>query len=268
MIVFDQWGVRMRKKERSVLKQKQILMIAVAAVGILVLILGIVSWRKSVREKEKIQKGLTYLESLENKDIVEINAKVKKVKKEQNQEYVSENEDEVWSGFEDAMIIGDSRAVGFSYYGFLAEEQVYAEKGALITSIKEYIPQIKAYNPGQVYICFGLNDLQSGQWSEPEDYSKQCAEIIELLNNEIPQCEVYLNSILPTSEEKMESDPVYSSITKYNDSMKQMCEEKGYNFVDNTEMAQSHLDLYEIDGLHLESDFYKYWAMNMLLEVK
>lgn len=256
------------KKRINIQKQRQVLMIFGIGILIIALVVGIVFWRKSVKEREKIQEGIAYLKSLEEKDAAEINAKVKQLKKEQNEAYMEKNEDAVWTGFEDAVIMGDSRAVGFSYYEFMAEEQVYAEKGALITSVKEHIEQVKAFNPGQIYICFGLNDLQSGQWPTSDSYSEQCAEIIELLKEELPQCDVYLNSILPVTEATEASDSIYSSITEYNDSMKQMCEEKGYNYIDNTDMAQEHMDLYETDGLHLQSEFYTYWATNMLLEGK
>ena len=43
-----------------------------------------------------------------------------------------------------------------------------------------------------------------------------------------------------------------------------MAEENGYQFIDNTMVAQEHADLYEADGLHLKKEFYKYWAANML----
>lgn len=256
------------KKRIDIQKQRQILMILGIGILIIVLVVGIVLWRKNVKEREKIQEGINYLKSLEDKDSAEINTKVKKLKKEQNKEYMDKNDEAVWTGFEDAVIMGDSRAVGFSYYNFMSEEQVYAEKGALITSVRDHIDEVKAFNPGQVYICFGLNDLQSGQWPTSDSYSEQCAEIIELLKEELPQCDVYLNSILPVTEATEALDQIYSSIPEYNDSMKQMCEEKGYNYIDNTTMAQEHMDLYETDGLHLQSAFYTYWATNMLLEGK
>lgn len=256
------------KKRVDIQKQRQILMVIGITILIVVLVVGIVFWRKSVKEREKIQEGIAYLKTLEDKNAAEINTKVKKLKKEQNKEYMDKNDEAVWTGFEDAVIMGDSRAVGFSYYNFMSEEQVYAEKGALITSVKDHVEAVKAFNPGQIYICFGLNDLQSGQWPTSDSYSEQCAEIIKLLKEELPQCDVYLNSILPVTEATEEVDTIYSSIPEYNDSMKQMCEEKGYNYIDNTAMAREHMDLYETDGLHLQSAFYTYWATNMLLEGK
>lgn len=256
------------KKRIDIQKQRQVFVLIGIGILIIALVIGIVFWRKSVKEREKIQEGIAYLKTLEDKDAAKINAEVKKIKKEQNKEYMDKNDEAVWTGFEDAVIMGDSRAVGFSYYNFMSEEQVYAEKGALITSVRDRIEEVKAFNPGQIYICFGLNDLQSGQWPTSEQYSEQCAEIIELLKEELPQCDVYLNSILPVTEATETSNPIYSSIPEYNDSMKQMCEEKGYHYIDNTAMAQEHMDLYETDGLHLQSEFYTYWATNMLLEGK
>lgn len=233
---------------------------------VVILVVGIISWRNSVKEKEKIQQGISYLETLEKKDVSEINKKVKAMKAELSLSKALEDENAVWTGFEDAAILGDSRAVGFSYYEFMPSERVLAEKGAIITSVEDSIDELKALNPGLVFICFGLNDLQSNYWPDAESYSSQCAEIIELLTTELPECNVYLNSILPAGEAA--TDPVYDNIDEYNDSMEAMCEEKGYNFIDNTAMAQEHMDLYEADGLHLRRDFYNHWAMNMLQGVK
>ncbi|MEE1086612.1 MAG: GDSL-type esterase/lipase family protein [Schaedlerella sp.] len=248
--------------------KKRILIIAGILLVILLLAISFISWKKNEERKARIQKGISYLESLETKDVSEINSKVKSIKAELNLAYASDNEDEVWIGFEDAVIIGDSRAVGFSYYGFLSESQVLAEKGAIITGTADRIDQLKSLNPGQIFLCFGLNDIQRGLWDEPESYSEQCAEIIELLNEELPQCEVFLNSILPAGEVAIASTAKYAEIDDYNASLAQMCEEKGVNFVDNTAVANEHMDLYEPDGLHLQSEFYKYWAANMLLEVE
>lgn len=248
--------------------KKQVLLAVGIFAAIILLIVIVIWWKNNAERKEKIRQGVSYLESLEKKDVSEINSKVKAIKAEMSLEYVSDNEDAVWVGFEDAVILGDSRAVGFSYYDFLSDEQVLAEKGAVITDVQNYIDQLKALNPGQVFLCFGLNDLQSGYWPDPESYSEQCAQIMETLETALPQCDVYLNSILPTTDAAAASSSKYTEIGDYNTGLEQMCEEKGYHFIDNTLIAQEHMDLYEQDGLHLHRDFYKYWAANMLLEVE
>ena len=46
-----------------------------------------------------------------------------------------------------------------------------------------------------------------------------------------------------------------------------MTEQNGFRYIDNTYVAEEHQNLYQDDGLHLQPDFYKYWAANMLTEV-
>lgn len=213
----------MRKVQEFLENNIKKVLIAVGIVAVIIIVVMIVIWwQNSVEEKERIQQGISYLESLESKDIDEVNSKVKAVKAEMSLGQAEENEEAVWIGFEDAVILGDSRAVGFSYYGFLSEEQAIAEKGARITDVEDHIAELKATNPGQAFICFGLNDIQSGLWDDPESYSEQCAEIIEMLMKELPQCDIYLNSILPAGDAAIASDSNYTRIGEYNDSMKRV----------------------------------------------
>lgn len=67
-----------KRRDIQVQKQRQFLMILGIGILIIALILGIVFWRKSVKEREKIQEGIAYLKSLEDKDAAEINTEVKK----------------------------------------------------------------------------------------------------------------------------------------------------------------------------------------------
>jgi hypothetical protein len=46
-----------------------------------------------------------------------------------------------------------------------------------------------------------------------------------------------------------------------------MCEEEGIPFIDNGAIIEEHKDLYATDGVHLQPDFYRYWAENQLLGV-
>lgn len=59
----------------------------------------------------------------------------------------------------------------------------------------------------------------------------------------------------------------YARLGEYNDALKAMTEQNGFRYIDNTYVAEEHQNLYQDDGLHLQPDFYKYWAANMLTEV-
>lgn len=65
------------------------------------------------------------------------------------------------------MILGDSRAVGFSYYQFLPENQVLAKNGATIDDIPDYMDQIVALNPSSIFFVTVSMILPTtgGQWT-------------------------------------------------------------------------------------------------------
>lgn len=178
------------------------------------------------------------------------------------------NEDTAWQRLGNSVILGDSRAEGFSYYEVLPQERVLAKSGNVITNVKGYLDKVKALAPDEIYLCFGLNDILSGLWPEPSDYVLTCEKYIELLKEEFPNSTIYLNSILPVVGKGLEANPDSARIEEYNEALKGMAEEKGYLYVDNTEMAAEHEDLYQEDGVHVQKEFYKCWAINMLTEVE
>lgn len=248
--------------------KKTIFFIAGIFLIIIASVVGVMMWKKYAEAQEKIEKGMAYLESLEEKDLAEIKGQIKQIQAKYTLALAESDENAVWLGFEDAAILGDSRAVGFSYYEFLPEERVFAESGAHITDVSGHIDALKALNPGQVFLCYGLNDVKGGLWPEPKDYAQECAKQIQALQDNLAGCDVYLNSILPVSDAVVGQHASYSRIGEYNEAMKAMCEEKGYYYIDNTSLIAEYADQFQPDGLHMMSEFYKYWAANMLTEVE
>lgn len=256
------------KREKGVFSKTKILLAAAIVVIAAVVIVCIIQWRKGLDEKEKVSKGIAYLKELEGQDIEEIDGQIKEIRSKYTLDIADTDEAAVWSKFENAAILGDSRAVGFYYHEFVPEERVMAQGGGKITDVPEYIEQLKSLNPDQIFLCFGLNDVGIGFWPTAEEYNAAYDEQVQLLNRELPNSTVYVNSILPAVGAGLSADPDYPRIGEYNEGLKALCEEKGYHFIDNTEMALSHEDLYQADGLHVETEFYKYWAANMLTEVE
>lgn len=259
----------MKKKRSSLDKNSKILYgTAVLIIVAVVFIAGFLTWKQNKAEKEKITKGTAYLESLANQDIEPISERIDSIRTEQRLALMSADENAVWQGFDNAVILGDSRAVGFYFHEFVPEERVMAKGGGKITDVSEYIEQLKALNPKQIFLCYGLNDVGIGFWPEPADYAAECEKQITLLQTELPDSTIYLNSILPAVGVGIDADPDYARIGDYNTALKGMAEEKGYHYIDNTQIAEKYKDLYQPDGLHVETEFYKYWAANMLTEVK
>lgn len=258
----------MKKSGSSLDKNRKIFIIA--TVFLIVTVISVISyraWKRENVEKEKISKGIDYLTSLENRDVASISEQIDNIKAQQTMAQIEADENAVWKAFDMAMILGDSRAVGFRFYEFLMDAQVIAESGRKITDVPEDIDKIKSISPKQIFLCFGLNDIKSGLWTNPADYAAAYKEIVDYLNQELPGTTVFINSILPATGTGYASFEGYARIPEYNAVLQEMAQENGYKFIDNSTVAYEYMDLYEQDGLHLQKDFYRHWAASMIVGV-
>ena len=72
--------------------------------------------------------------------------------KEKEEYLLSLEGDGVWKAFEERnyVLLGDSRFVGFSAYGFLEEDRVLADNGAVITKILDHLEEFERLAPEEV----------------------------------------------------------------------------------------------------------------------
>ncbi|MDD6024463.1 MAG: GDSL-type esterase/lipase family protein [Oscillospiraceae bacterium] len=257
--------------------------IGILAVFLLVLILIIVLATRiggSSSDQEEtvpvdLNAGLDYLRALEQQDPAQVDEVLKEQleqkmieMREERLQQLESGEVSVWTLFEDYVLLGDSRAVGFSYYGFLPEERVLAEGGATIRNLKERIPEVAALNPSMVFLCFGLNDVSIGFWNTPEEYVTEFEETIREIQSQIPGVKIYVNSILPAHDPAFDTAPVWRDIPEYSAAVEEMCQNiENCYYVDNDAIAEKYYDLWDVDGIHLQKAFYDHWASNMMVEV-
>lgn len=258
----------MRTGRKTRVPSKKILFLTAGILIItVVIVMSMASWKRRQQDQEKVKQGVAYLSGLEKQDVQAIQEEIKVMKDARRLDLTNVDEAEIWSGFDNAVILGDSRAVGFSYYEFLPESQVLAEGGGRVVDVSQYLDQLKAMNPERIYLCYGLNDIEIGLWPEPSDYVEEYDRQMQMFLTELPNSTVYINSILPAVGNGLYADEDYVRIGEYNDALKKMAEEKGYHYIDNTILVEEHGDLYQEDGLHVRPEFYKYWAVNMLTGV-
>ena len=233
-----------------------------------------------------LEPGLAFLEAQEQKDPGEVEDILKELRRQRlieeqlqkKQEEARQQEAEaqervqqllsdsanVWSLFEDYAILGDSRAVGFWYYGYLPESRVLSASGASILTIPDWTPQLVALNPSYVFLCFGLNDLSYNFWPTPEEYAARYESTLQTLQAAVPNARIFVVSILPVQEDAIDDKPLWRSIPEYNEALKKMCEETGFPFVDNDNLSETHPDLWADDDIHFDRAFYPYWATNLI----
>ena len=219
--------------------------------------------------------GVAYLEALESRDPNEITEIMKlmrqqelEAQKEELMNQLSSGEVSVWSMFEDYALLGDSRSVGFTYYGFLPDSNVWAESGATIRNMEQHIPALVSMAPSYIFLCYGMNDFCSGFWTSPEEYVADYKEQLLSIQAALPDSDIYICSILPASDAAYARANIWSVIPSYNEALKAMCDELDHcYYIDGDPVAEQHMDLWEQDGIHFKKEFYPHWAASLIMGI-
>lgn len=218
--------------------------------------------------------GVSYLQALEAKDPEQVVSQLKAIRqqrlmdlREERMRQLESGEISVWSLFEDYVLLGDSRAVGFSFYEFLSADRVLAESGAKLYALEEHIPDLVKINPANLFLCYGLNDVAGNYFESPDAYAQKYTEIIREIQKELPDVKIYISSILPAKDPAFDTFPSLVEIPEYTAAVEQVCKNTGCYYVDNTAICEQYADLWEPDGIHMARAFYSHWAANMITEV-
>ena len=248
---------------------------AAAAVLLMIALFGGHSPARSSFSEEELTVGRAALQALEAADPEQVDERIRQYRLQELLEYRDEmiaqlenGEIDVWSCFENSVLLGDSRGVGFSFYNWLPENRVFAEGGATIRHLKQNLSRLTELQPDNLFLCYGLNDVSIGYWPSPEDYVEEFREIIRETQEALPGVTIYISSILPAQEIAFETEGSWRRIPEYSSAVEAMCEDlDGVCFVNNDALAEEKADLYDPDGIHLRREFYPYWATNMIREV-
>ena len=219
-----------------------------------------------------LSSGIRYLsaQAAKSPDVVDEKFKEKKLAElratlDVKRQQLLNGEVDVWTLFDDYALMGDSRAYGFFYYGFMPDERVFAKPGATINMIPERLDELKLLNPSRIYLCFGMNDTGVGLWTTPESYAAAYQEVLETVKKELPDVTIYVNSILIAKDPAFKQNSAWRNIPAYSQAVKEMCEREGYIYVDNSNLEEAYLNLWDSDGIHFQKSFYPHWATNMIL---
>ncbi len=256
---------------------KRKLQISAALLVAAALLLSLVGCSRSQTpdaDADALQAGLEFLAAQETKDPGTVDAVLKARReealakeREETLQKLYSGEIDVWSLFEDYVVLGDSRAVGFYYYDYLEESRTLADGGETIRNVALRMDSIKALNPSYIFLCFGLNDVSIGYWDTPAEYAAEFLEVVQDLNTQLPEATVVVSSILPAKDPAFERSSKWREIPEYSAAVEQMCQENGIIFVNNDQTAAEHMDLWDSDGIHLGKTFYPYWGANLIAAV-
>ena len=126
--------------------------------------------------------------------------------------------------------------------------------------LDEQVEQLVKVNPQVVFLTFGANDILATKGDE-KAYIEQYKALIEKIRKKLPETKIFINSIFPVQKWRVEEEPLFEHIAKYNEALRAMCDKLQIAYVDNTELVTDRY--YEDDGMHFKSDFYPVWARRM-----
>ena len=120
--------------------------------------------------------------------------------------------------------------------------------------------RVKEISPGTVFLAMGMNDLSATE-GDVDKFISQYTEVLDKIAEEVPDANIFVDSIFPVQEKAVEDDPYLKYISDYNQALKELCDSKGIGFIDDTDLVEDQY--YEEDGLHFKADFYPLWAEHM-----
>lgn len=215
-------------------------------------------------KEEKIAKGVTVLQSLEKKDVAEIENKIKNMNSENDIKESTADNSNLKEVFKDTVFMGDSLTEPLSFYNILNEDSVIGIKGRdVIKAKKDDLGTLKSLNPKKIVMMYGMNDLLL--FSNSKDFIKNYESLINEIKRELPSAEIYVNSVFPVSSNAIAKKKEFSKVNDFNNALREMCNTMGIKFMDTTSMVKENM--YEPDGIHLKSEFYTPWLQVIKKEI-
>ena len=244
--------------------------IGVVLLAVMLLLLGGNSGKDAA--DEEIRKGLAYLQSLEEKDPADVQQVRKAIRQRELDEPREELLEQLTNGsidpfslFQDYVVMGDSRAVGFWYRNFLDKGRVLADGGHTIRNIPDQIETLVTLNPSTIYLCYGLNDCSIGYWDSAESYVAEYVQVVKAIREKLPDTTVVVSSILPARDPAFQKSAKWRDIPEWSAALEKACKDNGILFANCDKLAEDHPNLWDPDGIHFRKEFYPYWASNLVV---
>ena len=238
-----------------------------------------------------IAQGVAYLEALEQQDPDAVDQILRQRRLEQLERereellrQVKAGEQDPFPLFQDAVILGDSRAVGFFYYGFVDESRDLTGSGETILDIPKKLDALQAMNPRYVYLAYGLNDIKIGHWGSLQAHISEYLDRVQEIRERLPEAVIVISSVLPYHDPNARTDATgetpptsgssslteadrkrLAQIPEWNRLMADAAREHGVIFVDNSAICTEYEDLWEKDGIHVFKSFYPHWGKNLIV---
>ncbi|MCT7980362.1 GDSL-type esterase/lipase family protein [Laspinema olomoucense] len=161
------------------------------------------------------------------------------------------------------IFLGDSLTDSCEWNEILNHPQILNRGiiGDTTDGVLERLNPILASQPRQIFLMIGINDL-----ARKKDLSEILAnyqQILATIQQQSPQTEVYVKSVLPIHPRLFEEGPSNELIRNLNTQLQQLSDNFSYSYIDlHRQFVDENQQLderYTLDGLHLNGTAYLIW---------
>ena len=164
-----------------------------------------------------------------------------------------------------AYAIGDSMIEGMNDGQYVNTENLIFRRGCGTYDSFDLFERAINLQASIVWVQLGLNDMDMFH-GDVEQFRNNYRELILYLQENLPDCRIFLCNINPISEDACRRHPQYEYADVYNQVIMELCEELGVTFVDNTTLVLGHPELWDTDGIHPVQDVYLWMLSHMCYE--
>ncbi len=164
-----------------------------------------------------------------------------------------------------AYAIGDSMIEGMNDGQYVNTENLIFRRGCGTYDSYDLFERAVNLQASIVWVQLGLNDMDMFH-GDVEQFRNNYRELILYLQENLPDCRIFLCNINPISEDACRRHPQYEYADVYNQVIMELCEELGVTFVDNTTLVLGHPELWDTDGIHPVQDVYLWMLSHMCYE--
>lgn len=172
------------------------------------------------------------------------------------------------TSLENYAFIGDSITEALAYYKVVNPSNVIANKGYTAKKALADIDKLVSLNPDKVFIMLGLNDILIER--NVERYIKNYTALIQEINKNLPNAEIYVQSILPVDASVKNSKLAISNsqIDEFNEGLKKLAMQENIHYLDIASLVKSYNgELREPDGIHYKAKFCNLWLQYIIENV-